>query len=168
MNKRIKLILILLGVSLIGIGIFRISKGIVGVSYSSEEIVRAKDEEEKLKQKKVEVVEEPKVIGVHGYNAGDNYLDKIGNILSSEGSPYGSLYRSCRAVEYDLDSGDKRIDLYDNDNVMLSIYCNNIDYSPYMFTKNTEFSVGEDEFFSSLANGETGILDSGEYYWLFH
>lgn len=96
----------------------------------------------------------------------NEYLLRLSTILSREDSPYHSYYSECSAIAEDLQGGDKVINIIHENNIILSVYCNSIDYAPYMFTKSSPFSEEEDKFFSSLENGESGE-DEGVYYWRY-
>lgn len=96
----------------------------------------------------------------------NEYLLRLSTILNREDSPYHSYYNECNATAEDLQDGDKVINISHENSTILSVYCNSIDYAPYMFTKSSPFSEEEDKFFSSLGNGESGE-DEGVYYWRY-
>lgn len=176
LKKRIKILVILGVISLIDVGLFGLSKIIVNKGYSSEASLIKEEQEKKDNQNKVSVYSKPKDVGNHGenYTPGETYgdgeplyLTRIKDILNHEDSPYKEL--DCTISEEDLSNGEKRFYIMSNKDIVLEVYGNSTDYAPYMFTSKTDFSLDQDEFFSSLQNGKTGYNEeTKEYYWLYY
>lgn len=96
----------------------------------------------------------------------DEYILRLASVLNTDNSPYHKFYAECNGVAEDIEGGDKLVTIMHEDEVVVSVYCNSVDYAPYMFTKTTPFTDAENTFYSSLGNGETGE-DNGVYYWKY-
>lgn len=176
MKRRVKILVILGIVSLIGVGLFSIARGIVDKGYSSEARLIREEEEKREKQNKVSLPEQTKELGNHGENytpgemySGDKpiYLDRLKDILSSEGSPYKDIEYTVE--EQDLSNGEKLFSIKSDGDVVLEVYGNSVDYAPYMFVSKNKLTSEEKEFFRNLQNGEEGYNEeTKEYYWLYY
>lgn len=176
MKRRLKILIILGVIGLIGVGLFSLSKVIVDKGYSSESRLVEEEKEKKEHQNKVALQSKSKELGNHGENytpgeiySGDKplYMIRLDDILTKDDSPYRDLEYSIS--EENLSSGEKRFYISFDDDSTLEVYGNSTDYAPYMFTSKTDFSLEQDEFFSNLQNGKTGYNEeTGEYYWLYY
>ena len=176
MKKRVKILAILGVVCIIGIGLFSLSSSIVSRGYNSEDRLKVEEKEKKDKQKVVKLDNINKSIGNHGeqYSPGEIYddgepvyLKKIQDILNMDGSPYKGL--DYEIQEEDLLSGEKKFSVINGNDVIIDIYGNDVDYSPYIFSSKDSFSSEEVEFFENLQNGQQGYNEeTKEYYWVYN
>ena len=167
LKKRIKVALVVIGLGLVCLGVYKLSEGIVKSGYSSEDKLY-REKQQKEENQKV-VISDDTTSGVHNskYTPGTNvYMERLNDFLYSSDSPYNNL--EYNVVEQNLDNGEKKFIIKYDSSVVLTILGNDVDYTPYMFIKDSKFSEEEKVYYENLGNGEEGYMeDTNQYYWVF-
>lgn len=183
-KKKIIIALVVVVIGLYGYGIYSLSRVIVDNSYSSRQ--RLADESKNDDTNDTSdyvVVQSPTESGDEGaYSEDDVELStdeeyelyknksaygKLKELLTKSNSPYD--FESYSVLESKSNEGETILDVYNGNTIILSVYCDTVSNTPYCFVSGTSgFSDKENEYISSLGNGQYTRRSDGSEVWLFY